>query len=167
MVKRQFKSLQEVENYLKSSEMVKSTLMNQNVKNILSKAMSKAVWDVVYKRYLPTEYKRRGNEGGLSDVRNMNFTKVDIKGNTIKILFENLTLGQTHQIVYELERDTADGQYITDIIVERQSPIWHRQGQWSESRDFVSATVASIKANPSALIGAIKDAYRKAGFTVK
>lgn len=167
MVKRQFKSLQEIENYFKSPEVIKNTLMNNNVKNILSKTMSKAVWEVVYKRYIPKEYKRRQNEGGLSDVRNMNFTKVEINGSKIKILFENLTLGQTHQMVYGLQQDTANSQYITDIIVEDNSPVWHKQGEWSKSRDFISATVIAIQNNPSALTGAIKDAYRKAGFKVK
>lgn len=174
MAKKQFKDLASLEKYLTNEQLVNQVFKDKKVKSILAATMSQSVYRAVYGRYVPKEYKRRRNEGGLSDVRNMDFTKVEIKGNTIRILFENLTMGQTHYTpIYEHNLDSLHNQYITDTIVEGLDN-WYQinnengsRGAWAKPRDFISATVRNIKANPSYLINAIKDSYRKAGFTVK
>lgn len=163
----QFKDLNSLEKYLKSPQMTNKIFRDKKLKSILASTMSQAIYDVVYGAYVPKEYKRRRNNGGLGDVRNMNFTKVEVDGDKVRILFENLTLGQTHQVVYDRTKDTLQGQFITDTIVDGVESNWHKQGEWSEPRDFITETVRRIEANPSYLINAIKDAYRSVGFKIK
>ncbi|KOS61431.1 hypothetical protein FJQ98_16720 [Lysinibacillus agricola] len=164
----QFKDLNQLQRYLTRGDIISTVFKDKNIEKVLASVMSKAVQDVVYRQYVPVEYLRRGNDGGLSDVRNMKITKVEIDNGKVRVLFENLTLGQGHfSPIYEHDYDSLRGQFITDTIVDGLDENWYRTGKWSESRDFVKKTIESIMDNPSHLTDAIKSAYRKVGFTVK
>lgn len=162
----QFIDLNHLQRYLEKN--ANQIFKDKGIEKVLAKEMSKAVQDVVYRRYIPVEYIRRGNDGGLSDVRNMKITKVEVDNGKVRVLFENLTLGQGHfSPVYEHDYDSLRGQFITDTIVDGIDENWYRTGKWSESRDFVKKTIEALRANPSHLIEAIKSAYKKAGFEIK
>jgi len=162
----QFKDLNHLQRYLENN--ANQIFKDKGIEKVLAKEMSKAVQDIVYRHYIPVEYLRRGNDGGLSDIRNMKITKVEVDNGKVRVLFENLTLGQGHfSPVYEHDYDSLRGQFITDTIVDGIDENWYRTGKWSESRDFVKKTIEALRANPSHLIEAIKSAYKKAGFEIK
>lgn len=159
-------SLKQAQQYLERN--APQVFSDKKIESILAKTMSQAVYDVVYSKYVPVEYKRRRNDGGLSDVRNMKITKVEVKNGKVTVLFENLTKGQTHYSpIYGYSVDSKNGEFITDVINDGISEDWYRQGRWSQARPFVQETIARIEANPSYLIEAIKSSYRKIGFEVK
>lgn len=162
----QFKDLNHLQRYFENN--AKQIFKDKGIEKVLAKEMSKAVQDVVYRHYIPVEYLRRGNDGGLSDVRNMKITKVEVDNGKVRVLFENLTLGQGHfSPVYEHDYDSLRGQFITDTIEDGITENWYRTGKWSEARPFIQITIQRIKANPLPLINAIKSAYRKLGFEIK
>lgn len=164
----QFRDLNQLQRYLESN--ANKIFNDQGIEKALASTMSKAVHDAVYSRYAPVEYLRRGNDGGLSDVRNMKITKVEVSGGKVRVLFENLTMGQDHfSPIYEHDYDSMRGQFITDVINDGDidGNSWYRQGKWSERREFVEKTIESIKSNPRYLMDAIKSAYKKAGFEIK
>lgn len=164
----QFKDLDHLQRYLERNS--NQVFKDKNIEKVLAATMSQAVYDVVYRKYVPVEYKRRRNDGGLSDVRNMKITKVEVKNGKVVVLFENLTLGQGHYSpIYEQSQDSLHGQFITDVINDGETDgnSWYRHGKWSEARPFIQETIARIEANPTYLINAIKNAYRKLGFEVR
>lgn len=164
----QFKDLDHLQRYLERNS--NQVFKDKNIEKVLASTMSQAVYDVVYRRYVPVEYKRRRNDGGLSDVRNMKITKVEVKNGKVIVLFENLTLGQGHfSPIYEQSQDSLYGQFITDVINdgETDGDSWYRHGKWSQARPFIQETIARIEANPTYLINAIKNAYKKLGFEVR
>lgn len=134
-------------------------LINEKgIADVLKKTMNNAVNEVVYKHYLPTQYQRRKNDGGLSDIRLMQFTDAFMQGNEFYMIFENLARGV----------DTLKGEYISETIENGLEENWAMpNGAWSDKRPFVYQTAQNIMANPSHLIDAIKKAFIKAGFEVR
>lgn len=153
-----FKDLNSLEAYLQKN-ISQVLARSAEVERIMAEVMSQAVIDVVYAAYEPTQYDRRGDEDGLSDVRNMGITDFGINGNgDVFITFENLTEGA----------DSMAGKYITDTIVEGRKDDWNNSnGVWSEPRDFISETARRLQANPSELINAFKSGLLAKGFNVK
>lgn len=164
----QFNDINQIQRYFERNS--HQVFKDKNIEKVLASTMSQAVYDVVYRRYVPVEYKRRRNDGGLSDVRNMKITKVEVKNGKVIVLFENLTLGQGHfSPIYEQSQDSLHGQFITDVINDGETDgnSWYRHGKWSEARPFIQETIARIQANPTYLVNAIKNAYKKLGFEVR
>ncbi len=164
----QFNDIDQIQRYFERNS--HQVFKDKNIEKVLASTMSQAVYDVVYRRYVPVEYKRRRNDGGLSDVRNMKITKVEVKNGKVIVLFENLTLGQGHfSPIYEQSQDSLHGQFITDVINDGETDgnSWYRHGKWSEARPFIQETIARIQANPTYLVNAIKNAYKKLGFEVR
>lgn len=164
----QFNDIDQIQRYFERNS--HQVFKDKNIEKVLASTMSQAVYDVVYRKYVPVEYKRRRNDGGLSDVRNMKITNVEVKNGKVTVLFENLTLGQGHfSPIYEQSHDSMYGQFITDVINDGETDgnSWYRHGKWSHARPFVQETIARIEANPIYLINAIKSAYKKLGFEVK
>lgn len=164
----QFKDLNHLQRYLGRGDIINTVFKDKGIEKILASTMSQAVYDVVYGKYVPVEYKRRRNDGGLSDVRNMKITKVEVNNGKVRVLFENLTLGQGHfSPIYEHDYDSLRGQFLTDTIEDGLDENWYRTGKWSEARPFVQETIKRIQANPTYLVNAIKNAYKKLGFEVR
>ena len=158
MVKKanQFRNFKEIEKYIKNN--VPNIIMrDRNLERVLKGTMHQSIYDVVYGHYVPHEYKRRRNNGGLGDARLMQITEAILDGNKFKIIFENLAQGN----------DSLSGQYLTDTIVEGIEDNWNKTGVWSEPRDFISETMSKIQADPKPLIEAVKKAFIKAGFKIK
>lgn len=168
MAKLQFKTLEEAKKYLTSKGLNEQIFKNENVRKRIATQMSKAVKKVVYNEYLPTQYVRRGDKGGLSDPNNLAFSHIDILGDKISINFVNITMGQRTQTpIYGRSRDSLDGKFITDTINDGLIENWYYEGEWSKPRPFIDETIKNIRANPQPLVNAIKAAYRQAGFTVR
>src|SRR5690606_28322756 len=154
----QFRSRGELQKYLEANT-AEVLYKHADVERILAETMRDQVLAVVYAAYTPEEYVRRGDNEGLSDVRNMQVTDVQIDSNgKVRLIFENLTTGN----------DSMSDEYIVDTIEEGIKQNWDNpNGPWSEPREFVEATRTAIKNNPEQLINAIKSGLKAKGFTVK
>lgn len=152
-----FKDLNSLEAYLQKNI---HQVMNRSaeLERVLAETMSSSVFDVVYKAYEPQSYERRGDDGGLSDTRNMEIISVDVVNGGVQLVFENLTEGA----------DSMSGKFITDTIVEGIKENWNHPGSpYSDPRDFVAETVRRLQANPTELVQAIKNGLTTKGFNVK
>lgn len=85
--------------------------MNTTVASGVKEIESENANEFVYNSYDPTVYERRGNDGGLSDVRNMNHV-VDTSGNSTTLEVTNDTMSNPdflpwqdtpHKIAQEVE----------------------------------------------------------------
>ena len=166
----QFKDLKSLQKHVE--EIAPIYLTGSSVGDVLAKTMRNSVKEVVYKPRKPKKYKRRKNDGGLSDMRNMQWTSFSVKDGVLSLVFENLTTGQTHQIpIYDNPVDSMEGQYITDLIEEGAvggSGEWYDySGEWIAPRPFVADAIKKLKSNPAPLQEGIKKAFRKAGFKTK
>ncbi|HLG28297.1 MAG TPA: hypothetical protein VI423_10970 [Paenisporosarcina sp.] len=133
-----------------------------SIERILAETMSQAVWDIVYAGYISPPnvkdpYERRGDESGLSDIRNYFITDFFVKDGKVSIIFENLTEGT----------DSMKGKFIGDMIEYGIKDLWNNSnGAWSEPRPFSQETADRLNANPTELLGALKTALQARGFTV-
>jgi len=167
MVKKKFKSLDELELYLQKNVM-QIISKNASIERILAETMSQAVFKYVYDAYEPTQYERREDDGGLADQKNMFITDFGIRDGSVFLTFENLTQGQTNQSpIYGRSQDSLDGKYIGDTIEFGIKDNWYdSSGEWAMPRPFAEETVKELNANPTELLDALRAALTKRGFTV-
>lgn len=153
-----FKDLKSLEAYLQKN-MMQVAARSADIERIVAEAMSQAVVDVVYSYYSPTQYERRMDDGGLSDVRNVGISDFGIKGDgSIFVTFENLTEGN----------DSMEGKFITDTIVEGRQDDWNNpNGKWSDRRDFIGEAARRLRENPQPLIEAFKKGLIAKGFQIR
>jgi len=157
MAKKGFNNLDEIEAYLQKNVM-EILSRDASIERILSETMSQAVIDVVYGSYAPTQYERRADESGLSDVRNMVISDWGVRDGKVFLIFENLTEGV----------DSMEGKFIGDMIEYGIKELWNNPaGEWSEPRPFSEETVNRLNADPSELLSALRTALEARGFTVK
>jgi hypothetical protein len=156
--KKQFKNLKSLSNYLQDN-LPNLILNDAKFLSVLQNEMRDAVYEVVYKHYTPTQYQRRKDNGGLSDINTMQITEAFFEGDNFIMLFENLAKGN----------DTLSDEYLTDYIEEGipDEYLTYGEGAWSEPRPFVEATYNAIKADPKPLVNALKDVFRKYGLKVR
>ena len=151
-----FKNLSQLQAHLEKN-VHKILSKSASVERILAEAMSQGVIDVVYEHYSPSVYERRGDEGGLSDVRNMEISSVTVEDGKVKLIMENLTKGN----------DSMSGEYISDMIIEGDESAWSNPvGAWSVKRDYITYTVDQLKNNPSELIEELKSLLKNKGYRV-
>ena len=84
----QFSNLKELEKYIKS-HVPENIMQSKDVERLLKKQMYRAVYEIVYKKYTPHTYERRGRHGGLADMRTMEITDAIMKGNTFTMILYN------------------------------------------------------------------------------
>ena len=157
-----FKTLDALQAYLEKNV---HHVMNRSaeLERVLSDEMSQAVWDVVYAGYIsPPEvenpYERRMDDGGLSDVRNMEIVSVTVENGKIRLLFENTAQGN----------DSMSGKFISDTIIEGIKENWSNpNGSWTDPRDYVSETVRRLKENPEELANAIREGLIAKGMKIR
>lgn len=163
-----FNNLKDIQKYVE--EISPAYLTGDDVGKVLRKTMRITVRETVYDYYRPKKYQRRRRSGGLSDINHMQWTHMSVSNHTVRLLFENLTPAQNHQIpIYGYYVDSLNGYYISDVI-ETGGEIedWYRYGgKWSHPRPFVANTIKKIKQNPKELVNGVKLAYKRAGFDVK
>lgn len=158
MSKKGFNNLDEIEAYLQKNVM-EILSRDASIERILAETMSQAVIDVVYGAYPePTQYERRMDDSGLSDVRNMVISDFFVRDGKVSIIFENLTEGS----------DSMEGKFIGDMIEYGIKELWNNPvGAWSEPRPFSEETANRLNADPSELLNALRIALQARGFTVK
>lgn len=153
-------NLKQLQSYVKQNlhEIAKNSM---ELERELAEIMSKVVIERVYESYTssPTMMDmRRGNDGGLSDPRNMIVSDVKIESTGIRVIFENIAEG----------RDTMSDDMLVDAFENPSgNGHWNSQGTWSQGRGFISETAERIRQNPEPVISAIKLGLRERGFTVK
>lgn len=154
-----FNSIKEIEEYLKHN-VAEIVRQSPEIERVLESVMRQKVMEVVYGAYEPSKYKRRKDEGGLSDPRNFAITSVDIIGNNILLKYENLTEGN----------DSLRGEYIGDLIEYGQGyngKTWSREGKWSKPRPFAEEAQKFLRDNPQGLKRALRKSLTEAGFRVR
>lgn len=153
-----FTSLSQLQKHLQQ-HLTNKIAKEQRLKDVVADEMSQAVYDIVYAAYPnPIVYERRMDEGGLSDVRNVELTSIEVENNQIKLTIENLTEGQ----------DNMQGKFITDTIEEgRKGNFNNPNGIWAEPRPFIKETVERLNRNPKELTKALKQSLKEIGFDVK
>lgn len=127
------------------------------IESILALEMSQAVYDAVYDAYEPEVYVNRRDRGeaGLSDVRNMEITNITLEGNSLRLVFENLTVGE----------DNHRGEYIGELIEYgdgHRGMRWRVKGEWSNPRPFSALATERLK-NSSDLVNALKRGFKELG----
>lgn len=128
------------------------------LERVLADAMVDSVWKYVYDAYEPESYNRREDEGGLADSRNYAITSVTLdSGGRIKLIFENLTLGN----------DSLSHTFLTDTIEEGIEANWNRTGEWSEARPFVAETAKQLRENPEGILRAMRNGLIAKGMKIR
>lgn len=140
-------------------QLAASSLANSaNVERVVADEISQAVWDVVYTAYDPEFYERRGDEGGLSDVRNVEIVDFGVRDGQVFVRFENLTQGD----------DSLSTVFLTDTIEEGIKENWSNpDGPWSEPRAFMAEASRRLNENPGELKDAIRKSLIERGLKVK
>lgn len=157
----EFKSLTEIQKYLEKSvaEIVEDSMQ---LESYLAEKMRDSILAHVYAAYPdPPTYERRGDDGGLSDTRNMEITNISVTDGEIRLLFENLTEGN----------DNLEGEYISGLIEFGNGfdgKHWDNpSGTYARPRPFVAKMMEEIIANPGTLIRLLKSELFNAGFKVE
>lgn len=126
------------------------------IESILALEMSQAVYDAVYDAYEPEVYQRRESHGGLSDIRNMEITNITLEGNSLRLVFENLTPGA----------DSYSHTFVGELIeygegykgMRWQNPY----GEWAEPRPFSALATERLR-NGGDLVNALKRGFKELG----
>lgn len=154
-----FKNMNELAQHLEKLAM--KNLQNE-VAETVKQEMSETIKEETYNAYSPKSYQRREDDGGLSDVRNMQTAIVN--ANTIGI--KNETKGNA---AYADARDGYDPGNIDEIIVYGSGYRWTDSEIYKTQpfpRDFYSGTVSRLNQNGNH-IKALADGLRKQGLNVK
>jgi hypothetical protein len=143
-----FNNLKDLEKYINEQA---SKVLKTKVAETVTQEMSDTIKEVEYPKYEPTMYERLGDQGGLSDVHNMQVEVID--DNTIQITNERM----------DGSRDVAEI-FATGIgYTWRNSEIYHMQ---PFPRDFYADTVERLKQN-NKHIEAFKQGMKFLGFNVQ
>ena len=137
---------------------------SSNVQDQIAETMHEKIISNVYDAFTPTEYKRRGNDEGFSDMNNMQFTSVDVSNGAVRFVFENTTEGN----------DSMSGQELTDMFEQGIKGNWYNpdvmdnQGRINSSpRPFIDDTISELNQNKAQLQESLKKDLAKLGFKIK
>lgn len=146
----QFKNLADMQKGLIS--IIQDALVTtDDVRSEVARVESKAVEEYVYAKYTPEQYRRRGLNGGLSDPDNLELTEDGNNGKTIRLAFENTTMGN----------DSMEGEYIADGIETGEGMDWEKEGEWSNPRPFLNHATEMLKSNDNLRQSVIKSLKSK------
>lgn len=147
----QFKNLADMQKGLIS--IIQDALVTtDDVRSEVARVESKAVEEYVYAKYTPEQYRRRGLNGGLSDPDNLELMEEGNNGKTIRLAFENTTMGN----------DSMEGEYISDGIETGEGMDWENSdGEWSNPRPFLIHATEELKSNDNLRQSVIKSLKSK------
>ena len=152
----QFKDLSSLEKYL--TQVVREvSSSSMDLEDRMSETMREAVIDIVYNAYSPTQYKRRGDDGGLSDTDNMIITSADMRNGKVLLTFENITSGV----------DTLAGKRLDETINDGVKDNWANPGVWSEPRRFIEETRERLQQKSDELADELRKELQRAGFKTR
>ena len=153
----QFKDLKSLETYLTQAvgEIASNSM---ELEDTMAETMRQAVYDIVYDAYSPTQYERRADKGGLSDVDNMVITSADMRNGKVLLSFENITSGV----------DTLEGKRLDDTINDGIAGNWaNPNGSWSEPRRFIEETRERLQQKSGELTRELEKELKRAGFKTR
>ena len=161
-----FKSLKELEKFVQKK--TEKAIKSEAVSSVFKFTMAKNVETEVYDYYPePYSYKRRGEDGGLSDEDNMVFTEHITDGKNLVSLFENLTVGNEKDPILNHGEDSMKGYFISHLIENGSNNIhttpkntedgWYSLGKWSDPRPFAKATANELNTTGSTMNQVLKD----------
>jgi hypothetical protein len=143
-----FNNLNDLQKYIQQQA---SKVLKTDVAQVATQEMSDTIKEVEYPKYEPKTYVRQMDEGGLSDVRNMQVEVID--DNTIQITNERM----------DGSRDVAEI-FATGIGYSwKNSEIYHLQ---PFPRDFYADTVERLKQNQKH-VDAFKQGMARLGIKIE
>lgn len=155
MAKIKVKNLAQLENAVKGlihDEM----FFSSNLQDTIAEVMHEKVKTNVYDAYDPIHYKRRGNNDGLLDMDNMEFTDVDVQGNGVKFTFENTA--KTNGSGVLADKDLAP--LIENGVEDSNKP-------WEQPRPFTEETAQNLQENKGELYDALRKDLKNLGLKVR
>lgn len=114
-VSKDFESLEALERYV--LDKAKEAMMNE-VATVIKKEQSQQVKREVYEKFEPVEYERREDDGGLSDIRNME-TTIRSSTHSVTVTVKNKTKGNSDY------GNNPNDKYIDGIIASGQGYQYH------------------------------------------
>lgn len=138
-----------------------SVLNSKECFNYFAEMMQQSIQDEVYDRYNPTQYSRRGEDGGLLDPNNYDYN-VSISGKGIKIFMRNLTRGDGK--AYYIDQGIVRG---VDFYDWERSGIYHLQEQGGYPRDFYTYMEVIVEDKHKKLQNIIQRQMNKKGWKLK
>lgn len=156
------KSLKDLEGMLQN-KIANDLFFSSNVQDRIAETMHEKIISNVYNVFTPTEYERRGNDDGFSDMNNMQFTSVDVSNGAVRFVFENTTEGNDSMSGQELTDmfETGKGKWDNPNVVDNQGRVN------SAPRPFIDDTISELNQNKTQLQDALKKDLAKLGFKVK
>lgn len=146
----QFKNLADMQKGLIS--IIQDALVTtDDVRSEVARVESKAVEEYVYAKYTPEQYRRRGLNGGLSDPDNLELMEDGNNGKTIRLAFENTTMGN----------DSMEGEYISDDMENGTMDWENSDGAWNTPRPFLKHATEELKSNDNLRQSVIKSLKSK------
>ena len=145
-------------------------IMNQFIKDLyivlnsnecfhyFAELMQDSVREEVYKRYKPTQYKRREEKRGLLDKKNYSY-KVSITRKGIRVFMRNLTKNTAN--VFYIDKGIVEG---VDFYDWETSNIYALQEQGGFPRDFYSYMEILVEDREHTLRNIIKRQLKKKGW---
>jgi len=151
-----YNSLNDIQKNLAYDILNKAT-QSDTLRQIIAQKESKNVEKHVYQAYKAKEYDNRGLSGGLADPDNVELVSAGSNGVGVKLVYENTTEGV----------DTLRGEELADTIIEGKAENFaNPNGDWAESRDFITPTIEELKQGNDLRNGLI-DLLRQSGYQVK
>ena len=164
LAKIQIKNAKQLEKFL-ANKMANELYFSSNLQDATAEVMQENIIENVYDAYSPQNPSaRRGNDDGFSDMNNMEFTSVDVRGGKVEFVFENITEGGDSMKGNEMAETFEKGireSWVNPNATDSQGRVV------SDARPFIQDTIDSMNANKGKLADALKKDLRNLGFKVR
>ena len=157
------KNAKDLEGFL-ANTIANNLFFKSNLQDKAAEIMQERIIENVYNAYEPTEYERRGNDEGFSDMNNMQFTSVDVKNGNVRFVFENTTEGN----------DSMSGEEMTETFEKGLRDNWLYPDATDEygrvvsaPRPFIDDSINDMNSRKGELIDAVRKDLRNLGFDAK
>lgn len=163
VAKIQVKNLKQLEDAVRA-KLNENKSFASNLENKSAEIMSDRIKENVYEAYTPSEYNRRGDEGGFSDARGIVFTDVNNTNNGLLLKLENTNTGN----------DSMEGEMLTNMFENGIQDNWDNPYAMdaygrivSNERPFIDDTISDLKQNKTELVKALRKDLKSLGFDTR
>lgn len=163
LAKIYIKNAKDLEGFL-ANTIANNLFVSSNLQDKVAETMHENIIENVYDAFEPSQYERRGNDDGFSDMNNMQFTSVDIENGTVRFTFENTAEGN----------DSMSGRELTNMFENGARDNWNNPDITdvygrvvSEKRPFIQSTIDDLNSNKGELVEALKKDLRGLGLEIK
>ena len=164
LAKIQIKNAKQLEKFL-ANKMANELYFSSNLQDATAEVMQENIIENVYDAYSPQNPSaRRGNDDGFSDMNNMEFTSVDVRGGKVEFVFENITEGGDSMKGNEMAETFEKGireSWVNPNATDNQGRVV------SDARPFIQPTIDELNASKGKLADALKKDLRNLGFKVR